>query len=96
MPYYLMLSKLTERGRDRVKHDPDRILQVNIEIEDQGCRVVFQYALLGRYDFATVIEAPDNAHMSRLAIDLGARGTIETETLPAEPTETFIEAMKTD
>ena len=96
MSYYLMLSRLTERGRDRVKHDPDRISQVNIEIEDQGCRVVFQYALLGRYDFATLIEAPDNAHMSRLAIDLGARGTIETETLPAEPTEAFIEAMKSD
>ena len=96
MSYYLMLSRLTERGRDRVKHDPDRISQVNIEIEDQGCRVVFQYALLGRYDFATLIEAPDNAHMSRLAIDLGARGTIETETLPAEPTDAFIEAMKSD
>ena len=29
-----MLSRLTERGRDRIKHDPDRIMQVNIEIED--------------------------------------------------------------
>ena len=94
LPYYLMLSKLTERGRDRIKHDPDRITQVNLEIEEQGCSVVSQYALLGRYDFATLIEAPDNAHMSRLAVDLGARGTIETETLPAEPTELFIAAMK--
>ena len=94
MPFYLMLSRLTERGRERIKHDPDRITQVNIEIEDQGCRVVSQYALLGRYDFATLIEVPDNAHMSRLAIDLDARGTIETETLPAEPTDTFIEFMK--
>ena len=91
-----MLSRLTERGRDRIKHDPDRIMQVNIEIEDQVCRVISQYALLGRYDFATVIEAPDNAHMSRLAIDLGARGTIETETLTAESTDLFIESMKGD
>ena len=94
MPFYLMLSRLTERGRDRIKHNPDRITQVNVEIEEQGCRVVSQYALLGRYDFATLIEAPDNAHMNRLAIDLGARGTIETETLPAEPTDIFIEFMK--
>ncbi len=94
MPFYLMLSRLTERGRDRIKHNPDRITQVNVEIEEQGCRVVSQYALLGRYDFATMIEAPDNAHMNRLAIDLGARGTIETETLPAEPTDLFIEFMK--
>ncbi len=96
MPFYLMLSKLTERWRDLIKHDPDRITQVNVEIEDQGCRVISQYALLGRYDFATMIEAPDNAHMSRLAIDLGARGTVETETLPAEPTDLFIESMKSE
>ena len=31
-----MLSRLTERGRDRIKHDPDRIMQVNTEIEDQA------------------------------------------------------------
>ena len=96
MPFYLMLSKLTERGHDQIKHDPGRITQVNLEIEEQGCKVISQYALLGRYDFATLIETPDNAHMSRLAVDLGARGTIETETLPAEPTELFIEAMKGD
>ncbi|HJP27190.1 MAG TPA: GYD domain-containing protein [Dehalococcoidia bacterium] len=53
--YYLVLSKLTERVRDRTKHDPDRIMRVNLEIEDQGCSVVSQYALLGRYDFATLI-----------------------------------------
>ena len=34
MPFYLMLSKLTERGRDRIKHDPDRIMKVNTEIEE--------------------------------------------------------------
>ncbi len=96
MPYYLMLSSLTQCGRDRIKHDPDRILQVNLEIEDQGCSVVSQYALLGQYDFATLIEAPGNAHMSHLSVDLGAPGTIDTETLPVEPTELFIEAMKGD
>ena len=32
--------------------------------------------------------------MSRFVVDLGARGTIETETLATEPTELFIETMK--
>ena len=48
MPFYLMLSKLPEHGRDRIKHDPDRITQVNLEITDQGCRVVYEYSLLSR------------------------------------------------
>lgn len=94
MPVYMMLSRLTERGRDRVKDHPERILEVNHEVEQRGCIVVAQYALLGQFDFVTIIKAPDNEAMHRLAIELGARGTIETQTYPAIPTEDFINAMK--
>ncbi len=94
MPVYMMLSRLTERGRDRVKDHPERILEVNHEVEQRGCEVVAQYALMGRYDFVTIIKAPSNEAMHRLAIELGARGTIETQTYPAIPTEDFIAAMK--
>lgn len=94
MPVYMMLSRLTERGRDRVKDHPERILEVNHEVEQRGCTVVAQYALMGQYDFVTIIKAPSNEAMHRLAIELGARGTIETQTYPAIPTEDFINAMK--
>ena len=94
MPIYMMLSRLTERGRDRVKDHPERILEVNHEVEQRGCVVLAQYALMGRFDFVTIIKAQNNESMHRLAIELGARGTIETETYPAIPTEDFINAMK--
>jgi len=94
MPFYLMLSKLTDRGRNRVRETPDRILEVNEEVKARGCRIVSQYALLGQYDFATVLEAPDNWNMHRLAIDLGARGTINTMTMPALRIADFIAFMK--
>lgn len=96
MPTYVMLSRLTERGRDRVKSHPERILEVNHEVEQRGCIVVGQYALMGQFDFLTIIRAPSNAAMHRLAIDLGARGTIETQTFPAIPTDDFIAAMKAE
>lgn len=96
MPTYVMLSRLTERGRDRVKTHPERILEVNHEVEQRGCTVVAQYALMGQYDFVTIIQAPSNAAMHRLAIDLGARGTIETQTYPAIATDDFISAMKAE
>lgn len=89
-----MLSKLTERGRDRVKNHPERINEVNEEVNQRSCRVVAQYALLGEWDFASIIEAPDNWNMNRLAIDLGARGTIETHTMPAIRTQDFIAFMR--
>ena len=91
---YIMLSRLTERGRDRVRSHPERILEVNHEVEMRGCHVVAQYALMGDFDFATVIEAPDNGAMMQIGIELGARGTIETTTYAAIPTEQFIELMR--
>lgn len=94
MPVYMMLSRLTERGRDRIKDHPERILEVNHEVEQRGCTVIAQYALMGQFDFVTIIKAPNNGAMHRLAIELGARGTIETQTYPAIATEEFINAMK--
>ena len=91
---YIMFSKLTERGRDRVRTHPERILEVNHEVELRGCHVVAQYAMMGDYDFVTIIEAPDNGEMSRIAIELGARGTIDTTTYTAIPIEEFIEIMR--
>lgn len=93
---YLMLSKLTERGRDRVRSHPERILEVNHEVEQRGCQLIAQYALMGDFDFATIIRAPDNGEMYRIAIELGARGTIETTTYAAITTEEFIEVMRKD
>ncbi len=91
---YIMFSKLTERGRDRVRTHPERILEVNNEVEMRGCHVVAQYALMGDYDFVTIIEAPDNGEMSRIAIELGARGTIDTTTYSAIPIDDFIKIMQ--
>ncbi len=91
---YIMFSKLTERGRDRVRTHPERILEVNNEVELRGCHVVAQYAMMGNHDFVTIIEAPDNGEMSRIAIELGARGTIDTTTYSAIPIDEFIEIMQ--
>ena len=85
MPTYVLLSTLTPEGRRTLHSDPDRLDEVNKEITDFGCNVVAQYAVLGRYDFVTVIEAPDNEAVAHLSVDLGSRGTVNIMTLPAIP-----------
>ena len=96
MAYYLMLSKLTERGRRTIRDNPARIQEVNREVEGMGSnvKVTAQWFLLGPYDFATIIEASDNWNMSKIAMELGARGTVETLTMPALRTEDFITFMQ--
>ncbi|MBI2165442.1 MAG: GYD domain-containing protein [Chloroflexi bacterium] len=94
MADYLMLSKLTEKGRKSIRERPDRIKEVNKEVEALGVNIVSQYALLGPYDFATIIRAGDNWEMNRIAIELGARGTMETLTMPALEVDDFITLLK--
>lgn len=94
MPTYLMLSSLTPEGVSTVKHNPQRIKEVNEEVEALGARIRMQWALLGRYDFLTVVEAPDEATMTRVSLELGSRGSARYETMPAIPIDEFIESVE--
>ena len=94
MAIYLMLTTLTDDGRQTVRDNPERIREVNKEVETMGVRILAQYALLGPYDFANIIEAPDNTTISRVAIALGARGTLQTMTMAAIPLDDFIAGLR--
>jgi uncharacterized protein with GYD domain len=96
MATFIMLSTLGPDGAATLRDNPERIRAVTAEVEAMGVRVVAQYALLGDYDFLNVIEAPDHESMVRVAIALGARGTLKTRTMPALPLDQFIAAIGTE
>ena len=89
MGKYIMLSTLTDEGRKTVKMRPERIKEVNTELEKMGVKVLAQYAVLGPYDFINILEAPDNETIARVVIELGARGTVQIVTLSAIPIDRF-------
>jgi uncharacterized protein with GYD domain len=89
-----MLSTLTDEGRKTLKSRPERLQEVNREIEAMGARVTHQYAVLGGYDFINILEAPDNETIARISVELGSRGTVVLTTLPALPVETFTQMLK--
>jgi uncharacterized protein with GYD domain len=94
MPTYILLSILTAEGRKTIKEKPNRILEVNKEIEAFGAKVLKQYAVLGPYDFVNVVEAPNNEAIAKISIELGSRGTLKVMSLPALPVEEFIEKIR--
>jgi uncharacterized protein with GYD domain len=75
MPQYLMLSTLTDQGLRTLNSNPDRIREVNRDVEELGAKVVHQWFSLGSFDFVNVIEAPDAATVAKVSIALGARGS---------------------
>ena len=94
MATYILLSSLTDDGRKTIKGRPERIEEVNKEIESMGAKVVDQYAVLGHYDFISIVEAVDNETIARISVELGARGTIQIMTMPALRIPDFVERLK--
>jgi uncharacterized protein with GYD domain len=93
MPTYIMLSTLTPEGVQTVKNNPQRIKEVNKEIEQIGAKVVAQWATLGQFDFVNVVEAPDEKTMAKVSLELGSRGTARYQSLVAIPIDEFMAAI---
>ena len=94
MPIYVMLTTMTSEGRKTLKERPTRLFEVNKEVEAMGVKILAQYAVLGPYDFVNILEAPDNETISRVAVELGSRGTLQTLTLAAIPVEQLVQSLQ--
>jgi uncharacterized protein with GYD domain len=94
MAYYVILSTLTDDGRKTIKEHPERILEVNKELEKMGIKVREQYAVLGPYDFVNIVEAPDNEAVMKMSVELGSRGSVHLLTLAAIPIKEMIKKLK--
>jgi len=79
MPKYLMLSTLSEQGLQTLRANPERVQEVNKDVEEMGAKVVHQWFVLGPYDFVNIIEAPDASTIARISVALGARGSVHTQ-----------------
>jgi uncharacterized protein with GYD domain len=93
MPIYIPLSRLSQQGVATLKSNPDRLREVNKDVEELGARVLHQWATLGEFDFVNVVEAPDTATIARVSVQLGARGSTKIETLPALTIDEFVQTL---
>lgn len=79
MPTYLMLSRLTAKGVQTLNANPERLKEVNKDVEELGAKVLHQWACLGPYDFVNIVEAPDAETIARVSVQLGSRGSSKLE-----------------
>jgi uncharacterized protein with GYD domain len=91
---YILLSSLTPEGQRTLKNNPERIREVNKEIEKYGVKVLEQYAVLGPYDFVNLVEAPDNDAVFKMSVELGSRGTIKILSMPSMTVDELIKILK--
>jgi uncharacterized protein with GYD domain len=94
MPIFILLSTLTQQGVQTLKSNPERLRQVNQDLEELGCRVLHQWATLGEFDFVNVVEAPDIATVAKVSVAISARGSTRIETLPALDIDEFLRTLE--
>src|SRR5204863_94270 len=86
MPTYIMLSTLTAQGVQTLKANPERLREVNRDVEELGAKVVHQWATLGPFDFVNVVEAPDPETIERWPAS-SARSAVSSTSAWLEPVE---------
>jgi uncharacterized protein with GYD domain len=94
MPTYLMLTTLTEKGVQTLHANPDRLREVNRDVEEMGAKVLHQWAALGAYDFVNIVEAPDDLTVAKVSLALGARGSAKLESLPLLPVDELLSTLE--
>ncbi len=90
MKTFVILTSLTDDGRKMVQNNPDKIKLSPESVERRGGEILEQYALLGIYDFITVLRVKDDKAIFRITAEMGAMGTVKTITLPAISIDAFV------
>jgi uncharacterized protein with GYD domain len=66
MPIFILLTTLTQQGVQTLKSNPERLRQVNKDVEELGAKILHQWATLGEFDFVNIVEAPDIATVAKV------------------------------
>jgi uncharacterized protein with GYD domain len=93
MPTFVLLTTLTVQGVQTLKANPDRLRQVNADVEELGAKVLHQWATLGPFDFVNIVEAPDAQTIARVSIALAARGSAKLQTMEAFSIDEFLKTI---
>ena len=83
MPTYIVLLRYTQQGIGDIKESPKRLDAAKQAFRAMGAELKQGYLVMGQYDAVVIGEAPDDETVMKIALSIGARGAIRTETLRA-------------
>jgi uncharacterized protein with GYD domain len=88
-----MLSTLTDQGLRTLQSNPERLREVNRDVEELGAKVLHQWGALGQFDFVNVVEAPDAATIAKVSVALGARGSAKLQSFELLEIDAILESF---
>ena len=85
MATYILLMKMTQRGRRQMLGDAESMLASAHSIDVPNTGILGLYAVLGEYDFVGIVSAPGNEEAAQFSLHLGVDVGVHITTLPAIP-----------
>ncbi len=83
MPTFVTLANFTDQGLRNIKDSPKRAEAFKSLAKEHGCTVKEILWTHGHYDIVSIVEAPDEAAASSLALSLAKLGNVRGHTLRA-------------
>jgi uncharacterized protein with GYD domain len=96
MQTYVLMTKLSPEVEKRVK-DRGKLGRAWLQEVRQKCpevKFLVHYALLGRYDFLDIYEAPDEETAAKVSLISLSHGAFQVESLVAIPYKRFVELIE--
>ena len=86
MDTYISLLKYTQQGIENIKEGPNRLDVAKKAFKAMGAEY---YLVTGQYDAVVISEAPNDETIAKLALSIGSKGAIRTETCRAFPEDEY-------
>ena len=85
MPTYISLLNYTQKGAEAIKDGPKRLEAAKQRFRDAGAELKAFYLVTGQYDAVTIVEAPSDEVMAKLALGTATLGFVRSQTCRAFP-----------
>jgi uncharacterized protein with GYD domain len=83
MATYITLASWTQKGIEAVKESPARLEDAKKAFNAMGAELKEFYLVTGQYDMVILSEGPDDETMAKVALAIGSKGSVRTQTLRA-------------
>lgn len=85
MPTYISLLNFTQKGAESIKDGPKRLEAAKQRFRDAGAELKAFYLVTGQYDAVSIVEAPNDEVVAKLALGSAALGFVRSQTCRAFP-----------
>ena len=83
MPTYITLINLTQKGVEAIKDGPNRLEAAKQRFRDAGAELKAFYLVTGQYDAVSIVEAPNDEVVAKLALGTASLGFVRSQTCRA-------------